>query len=85
MMKFGLCNDDFNNANKTLGFCSEKRPDLVALSMRGGALKAARWDGDGQSPPACKELFLAMADLGTHFSLLAANFSSPFTGFLRSH
>jgi hypothetical protein len=41
--------------------------------------------GDGQSPPACKELFLAMADLGTHFSLFAANFSSPFTGFLRSH
>ena len=49
-MKFGQCNDDFYNANNALRFCCKKRPDLDALSRRGGALKAARWDGGWSEP-----------------------------------
>ena len=49
-MKFGRRNDDGYNANKARRFGCEKRPDLDALWMRGGALKAARWDGSWSEP-----------------------------------
>jgi len=32
-----------------------------------------------------RKLLLAMANLGSHASLLATNFASPFSCFLRSH
>ena len=78
MMKFGLCNDDFYNANKTLGFCCEKRPDLVALSMRGGCPQSGSvgW-GMVRAHRHAKNYFLRWRILARIFRFLRPTFRRP--------